>query len=165
MPEHRPTPGAVFLSYAREDAEAARRIADALRAFGIEVWFDQSELRGGDTWDAKIKTQIRTCALFLPIISAQTQKRSEGYFRREWKFGVERTHDMPSGVAFVVPVVIDDTSEASARVPDEFMRFQWTRLAKGVPTSQFIEQIRQILDNPDNPAIPDRSLERKPRWP
>ena len=39
---------AVFLSYASEDAEAARRICDALRSAGIEVWFDQSELRGGD---------------------------------------------------------------------------------------------------------------------
>ena len=39
---------AVFLSYASQDAEAARRICDALRDAGIEVWFDQSELRGGD---------------------------------------------------------------------------------------------------------------------
>ena len=37
---------AVFLSYAREDTDAARRIAEALRGFGLEVWFDQSELRG-----------------------------------------------------------------------------------------------------------------------
>ena len=50
-----PPPGsrAVFLSYAREDAEAARRIADALRAYGIEVRFDQDEMRGGDSWDQK----------------------------------------------------------------------------------------------------------------
>ena len=41
---------AVFLSYASQDAEAARRICDALRAGGIEAWFDQSELRGGDAW-------------------------------------------------------------------------------------------------------------------
>ena len=38
---------AVFLSYASQDAEAAQRICEALRAGGIEVWFDQSELRGG----------------------------------------------------------------------------------------------------------------------
>ena len=35
---------AVFLSYAREDTDAARRLADALHGFGVEVWFDQSEL-------------------------------------------------------------------------------------------------------------------------
>ncbi len=51
---------AVFLSYAREDTAAAKRLADALRAFGVEVWFDQSELRGGDAWDTKIRTQIKT---------------------------------------------------------------------------------------------------------
>ena len=73
--------GAVFLSYASQDAEAARRICDALRAAGVEVWFDQSELRGGDTWDAKIRKQIKECALFVPVISAATQARAEGYFR------------------------------------------------------------------------------------
>ena len=39
---------AVFLSYASEDQGAAERLCAALRAAGIEVWFDQSELRGGD---------------------------------------------------------------------------------------------------------------------
>jgi hypothetical protein len=37
--------GAIFLSYASEDAEAAQRICEALRSAGLEVWFDQSELR------------------------------------------------------------------------------------------------------------------------
>ena len=45
----------VFLSYASDDAPAAARICAALRAAGIEVWFDQSELRGGDAWDAAIR--------------------------------------------------------------------------------------------------------------
>ena len=108
---------AVFLSYASQDAEAARRIADALRAFGVEVWFDQSDLRGGDAWDQKIRKQIHACTLFLPLISATTQERGEGYFRREWKLAVERTHDMAEGVPFIVPVVVDDIPEASALVP------------------------------------------------
>src|SRR5206468_9625231 len=95
--------GAVFLSYAREDTDAARRIADALRAFGVEVWFDQSELRGGDAWDQKIRRQIKECALFMPVISGRTQGRREGYFRLEWKLAVERTHLMLEGVPFLLP--------------------------------------------------------------
>lgn len=55
---------AVFLSYASEDAQAALRICSGLRQAGIEVWFDQSELRGGDAWDASIRRQIKSCALF-----------------------------------------------------------------------------------------------------
>ena len=46
---------AVFLSYASQDTQAARRICNALSAAGVEVWFDQSELRGGDAWDHKIR--------------------------------------------------------------------------------------------------------------
>jgi len=106
---------AVFLSYARDDAEPARRIADALRAFGVEVWFDQNELRGGDAWDAKIRTQIRTCALFVPIVSATTQAREEGYFRREWNLAAQRTLDMAEGKAFLLPVVIDTTLDVTDR--------------------------------------------------
>ena len=44
---------AVFLSYASQDAEAAKRIAQTLRVTGMEVWFDQSELAGGDAWDSR----------------------------------------------------------------------------------------------------------------
>src|SRR5690242_17498521 len=109
MPE--PVRNAVFLSYAREDAAAARRIFDALGSQGIEVWFDQSELRGGDAWDQKIRRQIRECALFLPVVSANTHERSEGYFRLEWKLAAERTHLMRDGAPFLVPVVIDHAPE------------------------------------------------------
>ncbi len=38
---------AIFLSYAHEDVVVARRLADALRGVGCEVWFDEHELRGG----------------------------------------------------------------------------------------------------------------------
>ncbi len=72
---------AVFLSYASQDAQAAERICAALRAAGIEVFLDQSELRGGDAWDQKIRREIQDCALFIAVISANTASRHEGYFR------------------------------------------------------------------------------------
>ena len=144
--------GAVFLSYAREDASAAQRISEALRSHDIEVWFDQNELRGGDAWDQKIRRQIKECALFVPLVSAQTQDRGEGYFRREWKLGAERTHDMAAGMAFLFPVSIDNTSEMGASVPDEFLRAQWTRLPGALPTPQFVEQVRRLLVGPRQAA-------------
>lgn len=74
---------AVFLSYASQDAAAVQRLAEALRAAGVEVWFDRNELVGGDAWDAKIRKQIAECALCVPVISASTQARLEAYFRIE----------------------------------------------------------------------------------
>ena len=139
---------AVFVSYAREDTDAARRIAEALRSHGVEVWFDQNELRGGDAWDGKIRKQIKECALFLAVVSAQTQERTEGYFRIEWKLAAQRTHAMAAGVAFIVPVVVDTTLEANAAVPEEFMKVQWTRLPGALPSPQFVEQIKRLLEAP-----------------
>jgi TolB-like protein len=136
---------AVFLSYARDDAAAARRIAEALRASGLEVWFDENELRGGDAWDAKIRQQIDACALFVAVISKHTQERSKGYFRLEWKLAVDQTHLLAAGVPFVAPVVIDDTPEGGALVPPEFLKVQWMRLPGALPTPQFVEQINRLL--------------------
>jgi TolB-like protein/Flp pilus assembly protein TadD len=139
------SPQAVFLSYASQDSEAARRICESLRAAGIEVWFDQNELRGGDAWDAKIKRQIRECALFVPVISANTQARLEGYFRREWKLAVERTHDMADHLPFLVPVAIDGTPEREAHVPEAFLRVQWTRIQGEKEFVSFAARIRDMM--------------------
>ncbi len=119
---------AIFLSYASQDAEPARRICEAMRAAGLEVWFDQSELRGGDTWDHKIRKQIKECALFVPIISANTNSRPEGYFRLEWKLAVDRSHLLADDHPFLFPVVIEETADPTARVPEKFRDVQWTRL-------------------------------------
>jgi len=156
-PASTPT-GAVFLSYASQDAEAAQRICAALRSAGIEVWFDQSELRGGDAWDRQIRKQIHNCALFVPVISAHSDARREGYFRREWKLAVDRTADMAEDVAFLLPVVIDGTPDASARVPDRFREAQWSRLPGGNASPAFVERVKRLVS-------PESTLEAAMTYP
>ena len=144
---------AVFLSYTSIDGDAARRICESLQAAGVEVWLDQSELRGGDTWDAAIRKQIRTCALFMPVISANTTTRIEGYFRLEWKLAVDRSHLIAVERAFILPVVIDETREADALVPDRFREVQWTRCPGGSLPQQFVGRIVRLLAS-DVQAMP-----------
>ena len=142
---------AVFLSYASQDAEAARKIGEALRAAGIEVFLDQSELRGGDAWDKKIRHEIHDCVLFIPIVSQHTQERLEGYFRHEWKLAIERAHHMAAQKAFLVPVVVDGTGDQEAFVPDEFREVQWTRLPAGETPPEFVARIRKLLSGESGP--------------
>ena len=137
--------GAVFLSYASQDAEAAQRVCDALRAGGVEVWLDKSELRGGDAWDRSIRQQIHECALFVPLISQHTHERLEGYFRLEWKLAVDRTHTMAEVKAFLVPVVIDGTTEQDLTIPEKFRELQWTRLPGGETSPAFVDRVRRLL--------------------
>jgi TolB-like protein len=147
----------VFLSYASDDREAARSIGDALTSFGLDVWLDQSELGGGDAWDQKIRKQIRECDYFMPIISARTEARLEGYFRREWRLAVERTLDMADDHLFLLPLVIDDTNEAQARVPEKFLTVQWLRLPEGRPTPALEALCRRIASGAAIEAPPPKS--------
>jgi TIR domain-containing protein len=155
---------AVFLSYASQDADAARCICDALRAVSVEVWFDQSALRGGDAWDASIRQQIKECALFVPVISANTQSRSEGYFRLEWKLAVDRSHLMADDQAFLLPVVIDATIGVSARVPEKFRDVQWTHLPAGDTSAAFAEHVHRLLSGGAAlpPIAPPRVMQATP---
>jgi TolB-like protein/Flp pilus assembly protein TadD len=143
----------VFLSYASEDAPAAQRICEALRAAGIEVWFDQSELRGGDAWDAAIRKQIKSCGLFIPVISRNTHARGEGYFRLEWKLAVDRSDLMATDLPFLVPVAIDDTPNRDPRVPERFRASQWTRLPGGETSLAFVEHIQRLLSREGAPVL------------
>jgi adenylate cyclase len=147
---------------------------EALTADGLDVWFDKSELRGGDAWDRRIREQINTCRLFVPIISAHTEARDEGYFRREWKLAVDRTHDMAENKAFLVPVVIDSTRQRGAAVPERFQEVQWTVLPAGAATPAFVSRISALSGHRTAPVTLDSPAEvrltqpvrprRRPAW-
>ena len=148
---------AIFLSYASQDADAARRICEALRSAGLEIWFDQSELRGGDAWDASIRKQIKECALFVPLISDNTNAREEGYFRLEWKLAVDRSHLMADDKTFFVPVILGDTPEPTARVPDAFRTRQWSRLNDDQAIAAFAIRVAKLVAGRASPSINARN--------
>src|SRR5271165_2286235 len=148
MPTGEPPPmgpaPSIFISYASQDRAAARNLRDALGAAGFDVWYDESDLGGGDAWDQKIRRQIRDCDYFMALVSAQTEARHEGYFRREWRFAVERTLDMADDHLFLLPIVIDDTDQAAARVPEKFLTVQWLRVPGGRPTRALESLCRRV---------------------
>jgi hypothetical protein len=139
-------------------------LGDALPGFGLEVWYDESELGGGEAWDQKIRRQIRECDYFMPVVSAHTQARLEGYFRREWRLAVERTLDMADDHLFLLPIVIDDTDQADARVPEKFLTVQWLKIPGGRTTPALEAMCRRVASGDLTAAKPSRALRRgKPK--
>lgn len=136
---------AVFISYAREDLAAVQRLKAGLDAAGIPAWFDMDRLEGGDDFARKIRGNIARCSYFIPVISATTQRRVEGWFRREWNWAVDRTEGMATGARFILPICIDDTPEAGALVPEEFLKAHWTRLPGGTVTVEVATRLRELL--------------------
>jgi hypothetical protein len=125
----------IFISYIREDADAARRLCDAITDLGGDVWLDERRLCPGDAWEQEILAGIhRTVRLFVPIISATTERADEGYVFREWVEAAERSRSI-LGRRFIVPVIIDGDYDGDAsryrRMPEDFRRLHFGRAPGG----------------------------------
>jgi TIR domain len=66
------TSPSVFLSYASDDLDLARRIAEALQASGIETWWDRWCIYPGDSLRQKIDEGIAGCTHFLVLLTPQS---------------------------------------------------------------------------------------------
>ena len=144
-PERDMPDNAVFISYAREDLAAVQRLRAGLAADGLTVWFDLDQLEGGDDFDRKIQRNIARCSYFIPVVSATTQRRLEGYFRREWSYAIDRSRNMADDTLFILPVSIDDTDGGQAKVPEKFKALHFTRLPDGQVTPEFAQRLRAFL--------------------
>ncbi|MFP3556898.1 toll/interleukin-1 receptor domain-containing protein [Paraburkholderia sp. SIMBA_049] len=119
--------GAIFISYASENRDAAVRIANVLSAHKLDVWFDRERLVAGDDWNGKIRQNVERCSLFVPVISRESVSdwNFRRYFWREWNDASEIAHGMAGGETFIVPVVIDDTRmDLADALPASFRRAQ-----------------------------------------
>ncbi|MBV8975126.1 MAG: toll/interleukin-1 receptor domain-containing protein [Sinobacteraceae bacterium] len=146
LPPAREMPdNAVFISYAREDLPAVQQIKAGLEAAGITTWFDLDRLEVGDDYDRKIQRNIMRCSYFIPVVSANTQRRLEGYFRREWSYAIDRVRNMADGALFILPVSIDHTTAAEALVPDKFKALHFTHLAHGQVSAEFAARLADFM--------------------
>ncbi len=140
MPDH-----AVFISYTREDLGAVQQIKAGLEAAGVTTWFDMDRLEAGDDYDRKIQRNIARCSYFIPVISQNTQRRLEGYFRREWSYALDRARNMAEGALFILPVSVDGTDAAQGHVPERFKALHFTPLPAGRVTQEFAQRLAELL--------------------
>ena len=143
---------AFFISYAHDNLSAASQLFEDLKTIGGETaWFDKSALKAGDDWHPQIMSAIQRCDFFLPLISRQTEARTEGYFREEWAEAADRSRRI-QGKKFIFPVVIDPdysgNMDAYKLVPDAFKAFQYSHAPQGKWSddlrAEMTEQIRNL---------------------
>jgi hypothetical protein len=146
LPPAREMPdNAVFISYAREDLPAVQQIKAGLEAAGITTWFDIDRLEVGDDYDRKIQRNIARCSYFIPVISATTQQRHEGYFRREWSYALDRARNMADGALFILPVSLQELNATEAYVPERFKALHFTQLPGGQVTREFAQRLSEFM--------------------
>ena len=59
----------LFISYSRKDIGFIRQLAGDLEKAGYDVWWDLTDLRGGDDWQRVIPTAIESSEHFIVVLS------------------------------------------------------------------------------------------------
>lgn len=69
-------PAVVFLSHASEDKELAREIARRLFESGVDVFFDEWEIRSGDSIREKVDAGLGRCTHFVVLLTPTSINKS-----------------------------------------------------------------------------------------
>ncbi len=134
----------VFIAYAYEDEDAAKRLSSSLKAAGFEPWLDQEQLLPGQNWPRAIDRAIEVTDFFVACLSKRsTLKR--GHFQSELRYALDLASRVPLDDIFLVPARLDDcavprticqSTQYSDLFPDwdrgieritRTMRRQWSR--------------------------------------
>ena len=102
----------IFISYAREDLDRARRLASALESRGWSVWWDR-RIVAGQTFDQTIERELES-ARSVVVLWSKDSIESE-WTKNEATVAAERN--------VLVPALLDDV-----RIPLEFRRKQTANL-------------------------------------
>lgn len=109
MSTERTVAGHAFLSYAREDSQAADRLQRTLEAAGIRVWRDTEDLWPGEDWRAKIRYAITDNALaFIACFSSNSVGREKSYQNEELRLAIDQLRQRRPGDPWLIPIRFDE---------------------------------------------------------
>lgn len=120
----------VFLSYAHKDFEVARNIAEQLKAYGVSLWYDEWELKPGDSIVKSIETTITSSDYIVILLSPNSVKSK--WVQQEISMAL--THELTKRDVVIIPVVIAD-----CEIPSSLKNI------KGIDLRQDWEQNSEIL--------------------
>jgi hypothetical protein len=108
----------VFINYAHEDIENARKIYRQLKEIeGISPWFDKESLLPGVTWRPAIKKAIREADFFVALLSKRSVNK-RGFVQTEMKEALEIWSQFPEGRAYLLPVRLEECEPSYEKLRD-----------------------------------------------
>jgi hypothetical protein len=120
MHEPPTSPNQIFISYAREDLEFARRLYRDLRRAGHNPWIDEEDLLPGDDWRLCVRRTIQNATYFLALLSNQSLGK-RGFVQKELRLAYDVLDELPRGHIFLIPVRL----EPCAPVDDRITALNW----------------------------------------
>ena len=105
----------VFISYAHEDIESARKLYESFKRKGIIPWFDEKSLLAGERWNHTISNAIKNCRYFIAILSQESINK-RGYVQKELKKALDVLDEFPDHKIFLIPVRIEECEPTSIKL-------------------------------------------------
>jgi hypothetical protein len=103
----KPSGETVFICYADEDIDKAKRLYKDLKNANLNPWLDKESLRAGEKRRIAIEHAIKKSRYFIPLLSSNSiQKR--GFVQRELKEGLDVLKEFPESDIFIIPARLDD---------------------------------------------------------
>jgi len=116
-------PVKVFISYAREDIDTARRLYADLKMAGIVPWMDKIDLLPGQNWKFHITKAVRESSYFIALLSSKSLSK-RGFVQKELQFALDILEEFSDDDVFFIPARLDDCEPA-----DEKLKYlQWADL-------------------------------------
>lgn len=97
----------VFISYAREDIDIAKRLRRDLSNANVATWMDTFDLSPGAKWEIEISKAIKKSSFFIALLSSRSVKK-RGYVQKELSYALNVAGEFPQDEVFVIPVFIDE---------------------------------------------------------
>ena len=97
----------VFISYAKEDIEMAKKLRNHLHDAGVSTWLDVFDLRPGERWRNVIRKEIKKCSYFIALISNKSVGK-RGFVQKELREAISIAEEFPQDEIFIIPVRINE---------------------------------------------------------
>jgi tetratricopeptide (TPR) repeat protein len=97
----------LFISYAREDENEARRLYNDLKNAGLNPWLDKENILPGKDWTIAIKRAIEQSRFFIPLFSSYSVSK-RGYIQKEFRYALDYAKIFPPDDVFIIPVKLDE---------------------------------------------------------
>ncbi|MBK5274469.1 MAG: TIR domain-containing protein [Desulfuromonadales bacterium] len=126
----------VFLSHSSKDKEVVRPLAERLRGDGLSVWFDEWEIKPGDSIPAKIEEGLERSRVLMFCMSADA-------FGSEWaqlEAGTFRFRDPLNKERRFIPLRLDDAPIKGSLA--QFLYINWLVEEREQAYSKLIEACR-----------------------
>lgn len=95
----------IFIIYAREDLDVARRLAVELKERGLSVWLDIDEVQPGEIWERAVMRALESSTVAIALVSKHLSKR--GFVQEELKVALGTLQGPGKDMSPVIPVRLD----------------------------------------------------------